>query len=43
MSTTLTSTDATRLLDTAKYLNSVLRIGKQSDLTNKIQEKKNNL
>lgn len=43
MSTNLSSIDATRLLDTAKYLNSVLRIGKQSDLTNKIQEKQNNI
>ena len=43
MSTTLISTDASQLLDTAKYLNSVLRIGKQADLTNKIQKKQNNL
>lgn len=43
MTSSLNTGDATLLLNSAKYLNSLLLIGNQSVLTNKIQENQNNL
>ena len=43
MSSSSNTEDGTQLLNSAKHLNSVLLIGNQSDLNNKINENQNNL